>query len=86
MSAPVLSDWPSGQERTYYLYSPLAVSAAAARMACLPFRSYNDGLACKQFINQDLGSRYQIALVLVNAGFRPIPAGFSYRLGVQVAP
>ena len=55
-------------------------------MACLPFRSYNDGLACKQFINQDPGSRYQIALVLVNAGFRPIPAGFSYRLGVQVAP
>ena len=84
--APVTSDWPPGQERTFYLYSPLAATSAQSRMSVILFRAYNNGLVSKGFVNQNDASRFQIALTLVNAGFQTIPAGFQYRFGVQVGP
>lgn len=97
VSASADTDWPPQEERTFFFSSHFARAVRPGiQMYCVPFRAWNPGLVCEDITRAPAAgtkladdssepSDY-MTVTLVNKSTKTIPAGFSHRFGVQIAP
>ena len=67
--APVTSNWPFKEERTFYLLSVFGPWAKGSlnNLSCVPFRAYNPGIICSSVVAAPTAtSPYQVAVKLRN--------------------
>lgn len=64
--APIVSSWPPGEEREFYIDAVFAAAAGAERFRCLPTPTANPGIVCSGFENQNWSGIAESKLVTVD--------------------